>query len=110
MGPMKASGVFDVSAGPDRVVEYLSNPRNLIFANHRGPVVERSDEPSVKKGSWAVLAFDQLRTGRTPRLRSARLHFRSDNDERARVPKLSRHSGISIVITPGTWQWDARRR
>ena len=51
---------FDVSPSPDRVIAYLADPRNLIVANHQGHVVERSDPPNGI-GSWAVLAFDQLR-------------------------------------------------
>jgi hypothetical protein len=52
--------VFSVSASPSVVSAYLSNPRNVLIANHEGPVVERSDPP-VGAGSWSVLAFDQLR-------------------------------------------------
>ena len=51
---------FNVSASPSLVSAYLSNPRNVLIANHEGPVVERSDPP-VDAGSWLVLAFDQLR-------------------------------------------------
>src|SRR5574338_387270 len=51
---------FDVAVPPDRVFAYLSNPRNLMSANHEGPVVVRSDGPLVA-GSWFVLKFDQLR-------------------------------------------------
>lgn len=42
------------------MVAYLSYPRNILLANHEGPAVEQSDPP-VRAGSWAVLAFDQLR-------------------------------------------------
>jgi len=57
---MRATATFDVSSPPDEVVAYLSNPRNILVANHKGPVVEESDPP-VRAGSWSVLAFDQLR-------------------------------------------------
>jgi carbon monoxide dehydrogenase subunit G len=57
---MRATATFDLSASPDQVVTYLSNPRHMLLANHKGPVVEQSDLP-VRAGSWSVLAFDQLR-------------------------------------------------
>jgi hypothetical protein len=57
---MRATTTFDVSSPRDEVAAYLSNPRNILVANHRGPVVEGSDPP-VRAGSWSVLAFDQLR-------------------------------------------------
>ena len=57
---MRSSHTFDLAARPDQVVAYLSNPRNLIVANNPGPTVEQSDPP-IRTGSWAVLAFDQLR-------------------------------------------------
>jgi carbon monoxide dehydrogenase subunit G len=57
---MPQTASFVVSSTPDRVAEYLSDPRNALIANHDGPVVERS-VPPIERGSWAVLAFDQLR-------------------------------------------------
>jgi hypothetical protein len=57
---MRATATFDLSAPPDKVLTYLSNPRNIVIANNDGPVVEQSDPP-VRAGSWSVLAFDQLR-------------------------------------------------
>lgn len=48
-------------APPDRVFDYLCVPRNLLLANHQGPVEARSSDPTTRAGSWAVLAFDQLR-------------------------------------------------
>jgi hypothetical protein len=57
---MRATATFDLSAPPDQVLTYLSNPRNILIANNEGPVVEQSDPP-VRAGSWSVLAFDQLR-------------------------------------------------
>lgn len=57
---MRATATFDVPRSRDEVVTYLSNPRNILIANHQGPVVEQSDPP-VQAGSWSVLAFDQLR-------------------------------------------------
>jgi carbon monoxide dehydrogenase subunit G len=57
---MRAAATFDVSASPDEVAAYLSNPRNIMVANHKGPVVEQS-KPPFGAGSWSVIAFDQLR-------------------------------------------------
>ena len=57
---MRLSTTFDVSVPPDRVSAYLADPRHLLMANNRGPVVEQSDAP-LAAGSWYVLAFDQLR-------------------------------------------------
>jgi hypothetical protein len=57
---VRATANFDVSRSRDEVVAYLSNPRNILVANHEGPVVDHSDGP-VRTGSWSVLAFDQLR-------------------------------------------------
>jgi hypothetical protein len=57
---MRATATFDVSAPPDEVVIYLSNPRHMLLANHEGPVVDESDPP-VRAGSWSMLTFDQLR-------------------------------------------------
>ena len=54
------AAVFVVDASPSRVTEFLSNPRNLVAANHAGPIIEGSDPP-VAAGSWFVVAFDQLR-------------------------------------------------
>jgi carbon monoxide dehydrogenase subunit G len=57
---MRSTHSFDLTARLEQVVAYLSNPRNLITANNAGPTVEQS-EPPIQSGSWAVLAFDQLR-------------------------------------------------
>jgi hypothetical protein len=57
---MRATATFDLSAPPDQVLTYLSNPRNIVIANNDGPVIEESDPP-LRAGSWSVLAFDQLR-------------------------------------------------
>lgn len=57
---MRTTATFDVSAAPGHVGHYLSDPRAFLVANHKGPVVEKSDPP-VRAGSWAVLALDQLR-------------------------------------------------
>ena len=57
---MQVSTTFDVPVPPSRVFAFLSDPRNLIAANHPGPVVDRSDGP-LAVGSWSVLAFDQVR-------------------------------------------------
>jgi carbon monoxide dehydrogenase subunit G len=57
---MRISTVFDVAVPRDRVVAYLSEPRHLIAANHKGPVLQRSEGP-LGTGSWFVLGFDQLR-------------------------------------------------
>lgn len=58
---MRGTRTFDVPAAPEVVFAYLSNPRNLLIANHEGPTVERSTEPVRGVGSWSILAFDQLR-------------------------------------------------
>ncbi|HEX2755845.1 MAG TPA: SRPBCC family protein [Candidatus Limnocylindrales bacterium] len=57
---MHTTASFDIPVPPDRVVAYLSRPRNLLIANHVGPVIEQSDPP-VRRGSWSVHQFDQLR-------------------------------------------------
>jgi carbon monoxide dehydrogenase subunit G len=57
---VRITTVFDVSVPLDRVVAYLGDPRHLITANHKGPVIEQSDGP-LASGSWYVLGFDQLR-------------------------------------------------
>ena len=57
---MRTSATFDVASSPDEVATYLANPRNLLMANHKGPVVDQS-EPPTRTGSWYVLAFDQIR-------------------------------------------------
>jgi carbon monoxide dehydrogenase subunit G len=57
---MSVSTVFEVAVPRDRVVTYLAEPRNLLVANHKGPVLEQSDGP-LASGSWFVLGFDQLR-------------------------------------------------
>lgn len=57
---MRASTVFDVAVPPGRVAAYLAEPRHVIVANHKGPVLEQSDGP-LATGSWFVLGFDQLR-------------------------------------------------
>ena len=57
---MQLSTTFEVPIPPSRVFAFLSNPRNLITANHKGPILERSDGPPAA-GSWFVLGFDQLR-------------------------------------------------
>ncbi len=54
------STTFDVAASPAAVFDFLCNPRNLIEANHEGPVLASSDGP-LQRGSWFVLALDQLR-------------------------------------------------
>ena len=51
---------FDVTVPPTRVFAFLSNPRNFVAADRKGPVIEQSDGP-LGAGSWYVLAFDQLR-------------------------------------------------
>jgi hypothetical protein len=53
-------GSVSLDAPLDRVFDYFSSPRNLVMANNRGPVVDRS-EPPTGAGSWAELKFDQLR-------------------------------------------------
>ena len=57
---MRSSTEFDVAVPRDRVVAYLSNPRNLVMANHEGPVVEQSNG-ALADGSWFVLKLDQIR-------------------------------------------------
>jgi len=57
---MSLSTTFDVDVPPARVFVFLTQPGNLIAANRKGPIVERSDGP-LGLGSWFVLAFDQLR-------------------------------------------------
>jgi polyketide cyclase/dehydrase/lipid transport protein len=57
---MRLSTTFEVPVPRDRVFAFLSNPRNLIAANHTGPVVDQS-EGALGPGSWFVLAFNQLR-------------------------------------------------
>lgn len=57
---MRASATYDAASSPGEVAAYLGNPRNLVMANHQGPVVEQS-EPPTRTGSWSVLAFDQIR-------------------------------------------------
>lgn len=57
---MRTSATYDVASSPDEVAAYLANPRNLLIANHKGPVVDQS-EPPTRTGSWYVLAFDQIR-------------------------------------------------
>jgi hypothetical protein len=58
--PMRATATFVVPIPSAHVIAYLSRPRNLLIANHEGPVVEQSDPP-VQRGSWSVHQFDQLR-------------------------------------------------
>jgi hypothetical protein len=57
---MRLWTTFDVLVPRERVAAFLAEPRHLLAANHRGPVVEQSDGP-LGAGSWFVLAFDQLR-------------------------------------------------
>jgi carbon monoxide dehydrogenase subunit G len=57
---MQVSTTFEVPIPPSGVFAFLSNPRNLITANHEGPILERSDGPPAA-GAWFVLGFDQLR-------------------------------------------------
>jgi hypothetical protein len=57
---MRVNATYDVSSSPDEVATHLANPRNLVLANHEGPVVDQS-APPMRAGSWFVLAFDQLR-------------------------------------------------
>ena len=51
---------YDVPSAPDEMAANLANPRNLVTANRPGRVVDQSDPPT-RTGSWAVLAYDQLR-------------------------------------------------
>ncbi|HEY5436574.1 MAG TPA: SRPBCC family protein [Candidatus Limnocylindrales bacterium] len=51
---------FDAAVPPSRAFAFLSNPRNHMFANNDGPVVEQSAGP-FGAGAWFVLKFDQLR-------------------------------------------------
>lgn len=60
LGHMRQTCTFEVSARPAEVAAWLSVPGNLLVANRRGSVAERSDPP-VRTGSWFVLAFEQLR-------------------------------------------------
>lgn len=57
---MLAATSLDVSVEPRRAFAFLSNPRNLMVANHPGPIVGQSGGP-FEAGSWFVLKFDQLR-------------------------------------------------
>ena len=57
---VRMTTTFDVSVPPDRVAAYLADPRHLLVANHKGPIIEQSDGP-LGSGSWYVLKFDQLR-------------------------------------------------
>lgn len=57
---MKLSRVFEVAARPDQVMAYFSIPRNLFVANNLGPTLAESGPP-FGVGSWADLAFGQLR-------------------------------------------------
>ena len=57
---MPITAVFDVTVPRDRVVAYLAEPRHLVVANHKGPLLEQSDGP-IATGSWFILGFDQLR-------------------------------------------------
>lgn len=57
---MRSTMTFDADIPPDRAFAFLSNPRNLIAANHKGPMIEQSEGP-LAAGSWFVLKFDQLR-------------------------------------------------
>jgi hypothetical protein len=57
---MRATATYDAASSPDEVAAYLANPRNLVMANHQGPVVDQS-EPPTRSGSWFVFAFDQIR-------------------------------------------------
>jgi hypothetical protein len=54
------AGSVTIEAARDRVFDYLANPRNLVMANNRGPVIDHS-QPATGPGSWTVLKFDQLR-------------------------------------------------
>jgi hypothetical protein len=68
---------------PSHVFDYFATARNLVVANHRGPIVETSDPPTGP-GSWVVLQFDQLRV-------------RVDYEEWARPTRLAgrvRYSGF----------------
>ena len=69
---MRATATFDLSAPPDQVLTYLSNPRNIVIANNDGPVVEQSDPP-LRAGSWSVLAFDQASRVRSSCIRPLNL-------------------------------------
>lgn len=57
---MTSTTSFDASVAPSRAFAFLSNARNLMVANHKGPIVEQSEGP-LEAGSWFVLKFDQLR-------------------------------------------------
>lgn len=56
---LRTSGTFEVRVPRDRILAHLTNPRNLITANHTGAVIDRS-EGMLRAGSWFLLSFDQL--------------------------------------------------
>ncbi len=57
---MPSTSTFDADIPPGSAFAFLSNPRNLLVANNKGPVIEQSVGP-LAEGSWFVLKFDQLR-------------------------------------------------
>jgi hypothetical protein len=57
---MPSTMTFDAAVPPSHAFTFLTNPRNLIIANNRGPVIEQLEGP-LAEGSWFVLKFDQLR-------------------------------------------------
>jgi hypothetical protein len=57
---MPSTTTFDAAVPPSRAFAFFSNPRNLLVANNKGPIVEQSEGP-LAEGSWFVLKFDQLR-------------------------------------------------
>lgn len=74
------TGSGTIGAPAERVFDYFANPRNLVMANNRGPVIDQS-VPSTGPGSWAVLKFDQLQlrveyeTWERPTKLAAVLHY-----------------------------------
>lgn len=74
------TGSVTIGAPAERVFDYFANPRNLVMANNRGPVIDQS-VPSTGPGSWAVLKFDQLQlrveyeTWERPTKLAAVLHY-----------------------------------
>ena len=58
--PQALHATFDLPATRTDVLVVLSDPRQLITANHAKPILERS-AGAIGVGSWAVIGLDQLR-------------------------------------------------
>ena len=57
----RPEATFTSPADPTAVAAYLADPRNLVIANNKRPIVDQSDDGPTATGSWYVLKLDQLR-------------------------------------------------